>query len=270
MAKSLLSCMKVRINNMSKILKISSFIFFFSAIALVLYLSVTLDTKKGYDLSIIEIEGNRLTAKDQYYKFAKLDNKDEYETLTLAIIKSRIEKHPYVKSVLVKYDGDNKVLIRLVEKKIEAILFDGEAQFLLTDKFEVLPVLPFTKQMDYPVISNPVLDRKLSLHSFLNKNKDVVTGYKIIETIKLINPELYSLLSEVDLRDGRDILLSFSTINFPVVVGRKNEIRKVINFNTLWSYLKGNQISNMMDYVDLRYYNHMYLGISEFDSIGEG
>jgi len=52
-------------------------------------------------------------------------------------------------------------------------------------------------------------------------------------------------------------------LNFPVVFGRKDEIKKVVYFNNLWKFMKGNEVNNYLDYVDLRFDKHVYLGITE-------
>ena len=102
--------------------------------------------------------------------------------------------------------------------------------------------------------------------SSLKNIGDIVTASKIITTVKLINPELYDSLSSIDMQNGNDVVLYFSNMNYPVIIGRGNEIRKVIYFNNFWTYLKGKEINNYMEYVDLRYGGHVYLGFTEQNS----
>ena len=232
-------------------------------ISLVVYLGYSLNPNKGYTIKVIDIQGSKLLPADQYYKFAKLDDSGKFENLSLAIIKSRIEKHPYVNYAVVKYDGNDKVTVDIKEKNIEAIVFKNEQQLLITKNFQLLPILPFTKQIDYPVFSNPRVNRKLKVNENLNKNIDIITSFKIISTLKYVSPELHDLLSEIDLRNGKDIMLTFSSLPYPIVIGRGNEIRKTLYFSTLWNYLKGNELNSLMNYVDLRYDNHVYLGLME-------
>ncbi len=220
--------------------------------------------KKGYEIKVIDIQGNSLLPANQYYKFTKLNDEKTYGNLNLSIIKSRIEKHPYVVSATVMYDGDEKVIVLIKEKKIEAIVFKNEQQFLITNNFQLLPILPFTKQIDYPVLSNPGITEKLKINKILNKNIDILISFKIISTLKYVSPELYDLLSEIDLRNGKDILLTFSSLPYQIVIGREKEIRKTFYFSTLWSFLKGNKLNSVLDYVDLRFDNHVYLGMKEF------
>ena len=97
----------------------------------------------------------------------------------------------------------------------------------------------------------------------------MLTASKILTGVKLLNQELFDDLSTIDMRDGGDIVLSFSFSDYPVVVGRGNEIKKMVYFNNLWSYLKGKQINNYLNYVDLRYSGHVYFGITN-DSLQVG
>lgn len=232
-------------------------------ISLVLaYMSISLNNNQPYKIGIIELDGNIHLSKEQYLSFANLLDRSQYQYLSLQIIKDRIEKHPYISRADVKYDGNSKVSIHITEKEFEALLLCDQEQFLITANMEVLPMLPYTKKIDYPVIGNPMRNGKITPLKIMRDNKDIVTAFKMLTTVKLINPELYENLSEIDLRGGKDIIMLFSTLSYPVVVGRGDEVRKVIYFNNLWSYLKGKDINNVMDYVDLRYDKHIYLGIT--------
>lgn len=245
---------------MKRILKITTYLFLIISVAGILYLAATLENQKGYSIKVISITGNNLLKVDEYYKFAKLDDDKEYSKLNLPVIKSRIEKHPYVQSVSVFYDGHNKVTAEIKEKPVVAMLFSGDEEFLLTEKKEVLPLLPFTRQIDYPLLSNPKTEEKITAKMILNNNIDILKGFKIIFSLKFVNSALFDRLSEIDFRNGGDILLSFGGMNYAVVLGRENEVRKIIYFNTLWNSISEYDLDNVIDYVDLRYQGHIYLG----------
>lgn len=240
----------------------------FSLIILVLmlgtvgYLSFAVKTDSEFKIEIISLEGNIHLSKENYMQYANLSDRKQYSQLTLQIIKDRIEKHPYVERADVRYDGKGKVSVKVNEKVFDSLLMSGEEQYILTETLQVLPFMTETKKIDYPVISNAAVN-KIKILSSIKNNKDVVTASKIISGIKLINAELYDGLSNIDMRSGGDVLLSFSFLDYPVIVGRGNEIRKIIYFNSFWAYLKGKDINNYMEYVDLRYSNHVYLGISQ-------
>jgi cell division protein FtsQ len=134
---------------------------------------------------------------------------------------------------------------------------------LVTENNVKIPKLPHSEKIDYPIITNPLVDKKLDEFKSVLSNSDIVTGLKIISTLKLIDPALYENLSEIDLRKGRDIVLQFSQFNFPVVLGRNNEIDKIMYLEQLVQNLDKELLLNGLDYIDLRYAQHIYLGRSE-------
>lgn len=247
--------------------KIGSILFFVAALAGLAYLSINVGPEQDYKIEYIELEGNNYLTKEQYLQFTNLTEKKNYRDITLQIVKDRFEKHPYVLSADVKYDGFSKISVLIKEKKFESILLKDDTQYLLTEKLEVIPVLPGTRRIDYPVILNPAFDSRVNLFSNMKNNVDVLTASKIITAVKLLNPEMYDALSEVDLRNGADIVMFFSSFSYPVIIGRGDEIRKIVYFNSFWNNANINEINSYLDYVDLRFNKHIYLGIAN-DSLG--
>ena len=254
---------------MTKKQKIFNAVFLLLMIGAILYLSFALNKEKDYKIGLITIDGNVHLSAEQYMEYANLINKASYSKLTLQVIKDRIEKHPYVANADVRYDGNGKVSVKITEKNFESILMKNDTQFILTDKLQALPYITHTKRIDYPVISNTGIHDSIKVLTSQKKYHDVLTASKILTGVKLLNQELFDALSSIDMRNGGDIVLSFSFSDYPIVVGRGNEIRKMVYFNSLWSYLKGKQINNYLNYVDLRYSGHVYFGITN-DSLQVG
>ena len=249
--------------------KISSIFFLLTVIVVLAIASITLDNKEQNSIKIIELDGNIHLPKDEYYRFANLEDETLYETLTPAIVKDRLEKHPYVQQV----DAiiiENRLAINIKEKNFEALVMHGDQECFVTEENIKIPKLPLSEKIDYPIISNPLYDNKLDEFKSVLSNSDIVTGLKIISTLKLINPDLYENLSEIDLRKGGDIVLQFSQFNFPIVIGRNNEIDKIMYLEQLVQSLDNELLLNGLDYIDLRYSEHIYLGrsVNENDTIG--
>ncbi|MEW6653643.1 MAG: FtsQ-type POTRA domain-containing protein, partial [Bacteroidota bacterium] len=223
------------------------------AVAAIAYLAFSVKHSINYKIKFIEISGDVLLSRLGYLEFAKLNNKSNYESINVQIIKDRIEKHPYVSFAVVRYDGNGKVSVKITEKNIESLMFVEDEQYFITDKLQVLPVLESTLKIDYPVIANVKLDKAVKMMSSIKKNYDVMTAAKIIGTVKLANPEMHDALSSIDMQNGGEINIYFSTFDYPVKLGRGNELHKVIYFSSFWHYIKGNELNNYMDYVDLRY-----------------
>jgi cell division septal protein FtsQ len=66
----------------------------------------------------------------------------------------------------------------------------------------------------------------------------------------------------VNLRGGKDIVIYLSNSEYTIAVGREHEVRKVIYFSNLWNHLKGKKVDNIIDYIDLRYRDKIFLGIN--------
>lgn len=252
---------------MTKKQKIFNLVVLFTIVSLLAYLSIVLKSDE-MKIELISLDGNYHLTKEQYFEFSGLMNKSEFQNLSLQIIKDRIEKHPYIAEADVRYEGNGKVFVKITEKVFESILFRDEKQFLITENLQVLPFLPKTKKIDYPIISNLKAEKIIPL-IYANQNQELVVASKIINGIKLLNPELSEGLSTIDLSNGKDIILFFSLIDYPVILGRGDEIRKSVCFNNLWTYLKGKEINNIMKYVDLRFTGHIYLGLQESSEEGE-
>lgn len=218
---------------------------------------------------MIQITGNNLLSEGDYLSFTKLNDRSGYDEITLPVIKSRFESHPYVERADVEYLSGNIAKVVLTEKKIEAVLlYNGEPHFI-TEDFEILPVLPNTKFTDLPVISNPKIQKQLRPLSIC-VNDDLVQAFKIIEAAKLANENIAQKLSEINLRNGGEIILSFSGVKPPVLFGRGEAAKKMVYLDIMWNgIVEGNNLVENSDYIDLRFANEIYIGAAQKTGLSE-
>jgi cell division septal protein FtsQ len=250
-------------------LKITGLLFLLFLSVFILYLSINVEDKQTLKITSIQITGGTYYANNDYAAFAMLQDTNSYPYLNPAIIKDRIERHPYVEKADVKLEGLKKVVVFIKEKKFSAMLVDSTKQILITESMQLIPCMPSSIGLNFPVISNATDVEALKIFSYANNNYDVVTAFKILDAFKFTNEELSANLSQIDLRKGKDILVYFSDLKFPVVFGRKDEIKKAVYFNNLWKFMKGNEINNYLDYVDLRFDKHVFLGVADGNSGSE-
>jgi POTRA domain, FtsQ-type/Cell division protein FtsQ/DivIB, C-terminal len=239
--------------------KILGLIFFVFLVFLLgfLIMNSKKDTKKK--IGMIELVGNKLLSEKDYLSQSKLNNKKEYDNLTLRVVKDRIQKHPYVEKADVEYYSDNVVRISLTEKDMEAIFVNGSNPCFVSSKFELLPVMPKTKLGDLPVITNPDQSDKLKLFSYIRDN-DVINGMEIIDAAKMEDNKFFKYLSEINLRNGGDIVLSLSGFKSPIIFGKGNVAEKIVYLQNVLDYLTANNSIANTSYVDLRFADNIYLG----------
>jgi|SRR5690554_21619 len=213
--------------------------------------------KENPVIESIKLSGNNLLNENEYLSFARLDNIKNYKGLTLQIIKSRLEKHPYIKNAEVKLKNEKEVIVYLTEKKIYGVIIQNNKALFAAENFQILPVFPDTKLMDIPVLSNVSGSNKFEpLKKIINE--DITQAYKIIDASELTDAKPLKAISEINLRNGGDVILTYSGITIPVIFGRNNEAGKLVTLEALMNNYLTKDIES--DYIDLRFYNDIYIG----------
>ena len=241
--------------------KIVGLIIFVLLVASLIYLTVFSYNKRGKEeIRMITITGNNLLPEKSYLEFTQLNEQISYSDLTLHGIKNRFEKHPYIIRAEVKSDGRGSVEVFLKEKIIYAMVVGNSDPYFITADFQVIPIFPNTRFSDLPVISNVKFREKLNVMNFV-KDEDVVQAFKIIDAAKTTDLEISRKLAEINLRNGGDVILTFSGINAPVIFGRGNEAKKMLYLNILWERMKEQKpFFENTEYLDLRFSNEVYIG----------
>lgn len=237
--------------------KFFGLIFFLVLIFGFTYLMIT-GSKTSYKevYNQIEVTENTLLPAKEYLRYAGLSDSTKYADLTLLEVKTKIEKHPYLRKAEVEFDGINKILVEVQEKEIKAVLLQKNELKLITSDLETLPLFPPSVIKDLPVISNLSLNGK---SSYLEK--DIEFAFRIIDAITLSDKNVRKNLAEINLRKDGDVILTFTGLKFPVLFGKSDEVRKALILKNLWQQLFDDEnIYENTEYLDLRYRNKVFIG----------
>ena len=241
-----------------KIFSVILFSFLFMAIILLVLFNP--QNKTGGNIKVIEITGNKLMSSNEYIKFIYNNGTKPIHTFNLSILKDRVLKHPYVENADIEFVGDEKAQVNIKEKKITAILLSKGEPLFLTNQSEVLPILSNSRFTSIPIISNPKNIDDIKPRTIIKSN-ELSDAIRIIDAIRYTDRKMLLSLSEINLRNGGDIILTFSGIKPPVIFGRGATARKIIYLEMLWpSLLKGEMLVNNSSYIDLRFANDIYVG----------
>ena len=208
------------------------------------------------DYNRIEIIDNKLLPAKEYLRYSGLSDTTKYEDLTLLEVKTRIEKHPYLRKAEVEFDGVNKILVEVQEKEIKAVLLQKNELQLITSDLETLPLFPPSAIKDLPVISNMNAVNKKSFNE--NEMRSV---FRIIDAISMCDTNMIKNLAEINLRKSGDVILTFTGFKFPVLFGRNDEVKKALVMRDIWQQLVSDEnINSRTEYLDLRYKNKAFIG----------
>ena len=204
----------------------------------------------------IVLTGNKLLPASEYLRYTGLSDSTKYSELTLLDVKNRFEKHPYMRKAEVEFDGVNKILVEVEEKEIKAVLLQKNELKLVTDDLKTLPLFPPSNIRDLPVVSNLSVSKKNAIDS-----TDMEFAFRIIKAISLSDTNLRKNLAEINLRKGGDVILTFTGLNFPILFGKNDEVKKALILKNLWQQILNNEnINQVAEYLDLRYKNKVFIG----------
>ena len=106
------------------------------------------------------------------------------------------------------------------------------------------------------MVSNLSASKKNSIDS-----RDMEFAFRIINAISLCDTNVRKSLAEINLRKGGDVILTFTGLNFPVLFGKNDEVRKTLILKNLWQQILNDEKINLVtEYIDLRYRNKVFIG----------
>ncbi|HZW40095.1 MAG TPA: hypothetical protein VFF33_12425 [Ignavibacteriaceae bacterium] len=242
---------------MNAVKKIAGTILFLMLSAFLIYL--ILIPADSYSISKIEkikVTGSSFLSSNDYIEFVKL-NFSEYST-KLNIIKDRFEKHPYVKKVEIQIN-DGEASFKITERNIKAIIIKDNQPYFITEDFKVLPIVNDSLSTNFPVINNFVYKGKVKLFDTL-KCADIVNAFKIIDAAEVLNHDIKSKLSEINMNRGKEAVITFSGLSSLFLIGKGNEVKKMYYLNSIWDGFNKSNLFNNSEYIDLRYSNAVFAG----------
>ena len=234
----------------------------FSLLSMAILLLIIFNSKNktGDNIKMIKITGNKLMSSEEYKNFIESNKTKINQAFNLSVLKDNVLKHPYVENADIEFVGEEKAVVNIQEKKISAILLHKGEPLFLTDEFEVLPILSNSRFSSIPIISNPKDLDEVKAFTIM-KSTDISDAYRIFDAIRYTDRKMLMSLSEINMRNGGDIILTFSGIKQPVIFGRGSTARKIIYLEMLWQgLLKGETLVNNSSYIDLRFANEIYVG----------
>lgn len=243
---------------MDRMSKIYGLLLFAVLIIGLVYLVVnSMQAQQNSSYESIVVHKTRYLPQADYIQFANLVDPSQLHGLTLADVKGKFEKHPYVKNVEVEFDGVSAINVSLEEKLLKAVLLNDNKLNVVCENYTVLPLLGNSIVTDLPVISNPGV-KKENDEIFI---EDIAEAFKIIDVLRISDENFYNELAEINLNNGGDVLITFTGMQTPVIFGRGDGAMKINGFIALMNKMNNDKyLINGSSYIDLRYKNRIFIG----------
>ena len=207
--------------------------------------------KSNLKVKRVTIEGNRIVETAELTQLIKVPKNTPLQEIDLMAVRRDIMSHHFIKDAVVERDLPATLKVTVKERVPLAIINSTEILYLDEDGV-VLPHSISKQLFDLPVLTGMPEGLVLMPGATL-KNADIQEALRILASSKLVNKELYHLISEVRLRNGGDIILYASEWGVPIIFGRGEITNKLVRLEAFWNDVVHERGSDNLQYVDLRF-----------------
>ncbi len=199
----------------------------------------------------VQFSGLRVVPQADAKAWAAVPVNKTLFSLNLADINSRLAAQPFVKSATVSRDFPDAVRIAVEERTPIASLNNGQMYFL-DDDGVLLPYLNPANRLDVPVISGVAGIDHVRVGEVASSN-EIYQAIEILKLAREIDSSLFRLISEVNMGNGGDIVLTSVDGGVPIVLGRGEYGRKLVTFRTFWNNIAKAEGQSKLLSVDMRF-----------------
>jgi cell division protein FtsQ len=207
--------------------------------------------KSSLRINQIKIDGNRIVGANEILQLTQVQMNALLYKVDLTAIQRNVMSHHYIKDAVVERNLPNSIHIQVVERVPIAIVNRPETMYL-DENGMVLPRSISHRLFDLPMISGISASEPLALGSII-KQSDVIEALQLLATMKTMNRPMYHNISEVQVRNGGDIVVYSTECGVPIIFGRDEMPSKLVRLETFWNNVVRTRGTQSLQYIDLRY-----------------
>ena len=207
--------------------------------------------KSSLRIKQIKIDGNRIVGENEILQLTQIQMNALLYKVDLTAIQRNVMSHHYIKDAVVERNLPNSIHIQVVERVPIAMLNRPETMYL-DENGIVLPRSISHRLFDLPIISGISASEPLVLGSTI-KQPDVIETLQLLATMKIVNRPMYHNISEIQVRNGGDIVVYLTEGGVPIIFGRDEMPSKLVRLETFWNNVVRTRGTQLLQYVDLRY-----------------
>jgi cell division protein FtsQ len=207
--------------------------------------------KSSLKIKQIKIDGYRIVGENEILQLTQVQMNALLYKVDLTAIQRNVMSHHYIKDAIVERNLPNSLSIHIVERVPITIVNRPETMYL-DEEGVVLPRSISHRLFDLPMISGISESEPLALGSTV-KQPDVMEALHLLSTMKIVNRPMYHNISEVQVRNGGDIVVYSTEGGVPIIFGRDEMPGKLVRLETFWNTVVRIRGTQYLQYIDLRY-----------------
>jgi cell division protein FtsQ len=211
--------------------------------------------KTDLRVSSVEVQGNRIVPTAEILRRANITPGARLFGVDLFAVRRRVEENAFVRTAEVGREIPGRVVIRVEERAPVAVI--AASPLLYVDaEGTILPPAASPLLVDLPVLSGDFPRREL-VPGRQTFNPELREALAIVTTAARVEGGLAHLLSEVHLKRDGEFVLYTAEAGVPVLFGRGDAARKLVNFDVFWREYVQREGPAELGSVDLRFDNQV-------------
>ncbi len=207
--------------------------------------------KSSLKVAHVTLVGNRIVEGNELFQLANVKHGSLIYDVDLKAVQKGLMSHYYIKEAIVERNLPSTIQLTVIERTPIALVNKPDAVYLDEDGV-ILPHSISKALFDLPVLTGVKLVPSVSYGSLV-QDPDAHEALTILTAARMVNSELYHLISEIQIRSGHDIVLYTAEGGVPVIFGEGNIADKLVRLDTFWNNVIRQRGLQNLQYVDLRY-----------------
>jgi cell division protein FtsQ len=211
--------------------------------------------KRDLRVSRITTEGNKILTDEEILTLAAIPHDARLYSVDIYAAQLRVQRNPFVRSVGVRREAPDGVVISVEERSpIAALALDR----LVTIDSEgvVLPSVATRTIFDLPVLTGD-LPASECIPGHRVSSRAVHQALDILVTARQVSEDLYRLISEIHLDGEKDIVMYTTEAGVPVIFGWGDVPTKLLELDGFWKQIVVPRGASDLTSVDLRFANQV-------------
>jgi cell division protein FtsQ len=207
--------------------------------------------KSNLKINQIKIKGNRIVNTNEIIQLSQIQTGALLYKADLTAIQQNVMSHYYIKDAVVERNLPNSIDIQIVERIPVAIVNLSQPLYVDEDGV-ILPKAVSNITFDLPMISGISAYESFIFGTSINQ-PDEIDALQLLAVLRTVNRPLYHNISEIQLRNGGDIVLYSAEGGVPIIFGRGELSDKITRLEIFWDDIVRTRGVKDLQYVDLRY-----------------